>query len=61
MLPRGENWIPWTGETTKSKCRVANNSVLAGGASLTLGAASSPDISNTGGTVMVDGVVAEPM
>ena len=57
MLP---GVISSSGEVMKSKCRVASSVVLAGGALLTCGSAGWLVSSTTGGTVIVDGSVAEP-
>lgn len=69
ILPRVEG-VGATGETIKSKCRVASSEVFAGGALLTAASGgvvgTSPlgapalGTSITGGTVMVEGSVAEP-
>lgn len=53
--------MPSVGETPKSKCRCARNSVLAGATSATGDSSGMPGTNSTGGTVTVEGVVAEPM
>ncbi len=61
MVPRGEG-AGAIGETMKSKCRVASNSVLAGAAGLVSGSRRDPDSSCFAacGTATVEGLAGEP-